>query len=77
MFTLIFQSVDKNVDFFEARFDTPEWTRNEVHKLRRRWFWRYNFGLLIRHPIRFFSRYLEFLSRPRQVFDIIKARIRS
>lgn len=67
----------EDIDYFEAHFDTPEWTMEEIYEIRRRWFWRYNFGLLIRHPVRFFLRYLGFLSKPRQALDIFKRRLRS
>ncbi len=69
--------VAEEVDYFEARFDTPEWKRQELHRLRSRWFWRYNLGLLLRHPIRFFSRYSVFLSRPGLVCEIMKRRLRA
>ncbi len=69
--------VAEDVDYFEGRFDTPEWTREEVHSLRRRWFWRYNLGFLLRHPARFLSRYWVLLSRPGLVAEIIKRRLRS
>ncbi len=66
-----------DIDYFEGRFDTPEWTRDELHALRRRWFWRYNLGLLIRNPVRFFRRYMLLITRPSLLFEILLRRIRS
>jgi len=65
-----------SIDYFEGRFETPEWSREELHRLRRGWFWRYNLSLLVRHPVRFFSRYLPFLARPGLVLDIVRRRLR-
>ena len=67
----------EDADYFEGRFDTPEWTREELHALRRRWFWRYNAGLLLRHPLRFLRNYLPLLFRPRQTLEIVKRVIRN
>jgi anaerobic magnesium-protoporphyrin IX monomethyl ester cyclase len=67
----------EDVDYFEARFDTPEWTRDELQGLRRGWFWRYNLGQVLRHPLRFLSRYSLFLTRPGLVLEIIKRRLRA
>jgi magnesium-protoporphyrin IX monomethyl ester (oxidative) cyclase len=67
----------EDVDYFEARFDTPEWTRDELQKLRRGWFWKYNLGQLLRHPLRFLSRYFVFMLRPGIVIEIIRRRLRS
>jgi len=69
--------MDEDVDYFESRFETPEWTREELQRLRRGWFWRYNLGQLLRHPIRFFSRYFIFLTRPGLLFDILIRRLRT
>ena len=66
-----------SIDYFEGRFETPEWTREELHRLRRGWFWRYNLSLLVRHPVRFFSRYLPFLARPGLLLDIVRRRLRT
>jgi magnesium-protoporphyrin IX monomethyl ester (oxidative) cyclase len=66
----------ENVDYFEARFDTPEWTREEVHRLRRAWFWKYHLSRLLRHPLRFLSAYSIFLGRPRLVVEVIKRMVR-
>jgi len=63
---------NEDVDYFEAPFSTPEWSREWIDSTRRRWFWRYNLSLLARHPLRFFSRYLNILKRPRMVFDILR-----
>lgn len=71
------EDLTEDVDYFEARFDTPEWTRAELASLRRNWFWKYNLGLLLRHPVRFLSRYFIFLSRPGLLFEILKRRLRS
>jgi anaerobic magnesium-protoporphyrin IX monomethyl ester cyclase len=65
----------EDVDYFEASFDTPEWTRRELERLRRRWFWRYNLSLLVRHPARFLSRYRVFLARPGILWEVIKRRM--
>ncbi len=62
----------EDADYFEGRFDTPEWTRSELHKLRRNWFWKYNAGLLFRSPARFFKNYLPLVARPRQTWEIVK-----
>jgi len=74
--------IDRNyrfdeIDYFEARFTTPEWTREELHRLRRNWFWKYNLGMLFRHPVRFFSRYKTILKRPGLIWEIIKRRVRA
>lgn len=66
-----------NIDYFEGRFDTDEWTRDEVHKLRRQWFWRHNLRLLFRRPWAFFKTYKTMITRPRLVLDILLRRIRS
>ncbi len=63
------------IDYFEGRFSTSEWTYQELHRLRHRWFWKYNLSLLLRHPVRFFARYWPILSRPGLVYEIIKRRI--
>ena len=52
------------IDYFEGRFNTPEWTRQELFAMRRKWFWRYNLGMLARHPVRFLSRYKMLLAHP-------------
>ena len=67
----------EDVDYFEPRLETPEWTREELQGLRSRWFWRYNLGLLFRHPLRFFSRYLVFMARPGLLVEVIKRRLRA
>ena len=64
------------IDYFEGRFETPEWSREELHRLRRGWFWRYNLGQLLRHPVRFFRRYKPFFARPGLVLDIIRRRLK-
>lgn len=69
--------VAEDVDYFEARFDTPDWTRSELQEIRRKWFWKYNLGLLLRHPGRFFARYSFFARRPGLVFEILKRRLRN
>jgi anaerobic magnesium-protoporphyrin IX monomethyl ester cyclase len=65
-----------DIDYFEGRFDTEEWNRDELHRLRRNWFWRYNLGLLFRRPWRFFSIYKTMITRPRLLFEILVRRIR-
>jgi magnesium-protoporphyrin IX monomethyl ester (oxidative) cyclase len=74
---LTLDQVAEDVDYCEARIDTPEWTSMEVHNLRKNWFWKYNLNLFFRHPIRFFRRYQTFLSRPGLVIEVFKRRIRS
>ncbi len=66
-----------DIDYFEGRFDTEDWTREDIHRLRGNWFWRYNLGLLARHPLGFFSRYWPMIMRPRLLFEILLRRIRS
>jgi len=67
----------ENLDYFEGHFDTPEWTRDQLHKLRRKWVWKYNASLLLRHPLRFLQNYLALLARPKQTWEIIKRLPRS
>jgi len=69
--------VAEDVDYFEARFDTPEWTRQELQRLRSRWFWRYNLGLVLRHPLRFLARYRPLITRPGFVWQVLKRRLRA
>lgn len=64
-----------SIDYFEGQFETPEWSRQELHKLRQRWFWQYNLSLLLRHPLRFLRRYRPFFTRPRMLWDIIRRRL--
>jgi len=73
---LTLDQVAEDVDYCEARIDTPEWTAKEVHDLRKTWFWKYNFSLLFRHPLRFLGRYRIFLSRPALVVEVFKRRMR-
>jgi len=68
--------VNEDVDYFEAPIDTPEWTHEELDDLRRRWFWKFNLSLLLRHPLWFFTRYSNILKRPGMVWDIMKRRLR-
>ncbi len=65
-----------DIDFFEARFDTENWTNSEIQTMRKKWFWQYNLSLLFRHPIRFLKRYKTILFRPKLLYEIIKRRIR-
>lgn len=62
----------EEVDYFVSRFPTPEWTPETLNRMRRRWFWKYNLGQLLRHPTRFFSRYWLFIARPRLTFEVFK-----
>jgi anaerobic magnesium-protoporphyrin IX monomethyl ester cyclase len=64
------------IDYLEGRLDTPEWSREELHRLRRRWFWRYNLSLILRHPLGFFRRYLPLLTRPGLLLEIISRILR-
>jgi anaerobic magnesium-protoporphyrin IX monomethyl ester cyclase len=66
-----------DIDYFEGKFDTENWTREDIHRLRRRWFWQYNLGLLVRRPLAFFSRYRPMIMRPRLLFEVLLRRIRS
>jgi len=65
-----------DIDYFEGRFDTGDWTNREVHEMRRKWFWKYNLSLLFRHPRRFFARYVPLLTNPALVWEILKRRVR-
>ncbi len=47
----------EEADYFNARFDTPEWSGKWLEKTRKKFFWNYNFSLLIRDPVRFFRVY--------------------
>jgi len=67
----------EDADYFEGRFDTPEWTRDELHRLRRNWFWRYHFGLIGRHPVRFLNSYGSLVVRPRQTLEVLKRLVRN
>jgi len=66
-----------NIDYFEGRFNTKEWTHQEVHEMRRKWFWKYNLSLFFRHPKSFFARYAPLLTKPRLVWEILKRRVRT
>jgi len=73
--------IDKNyrfdeIDYFEGRLNTTEFTYQELYRLRRRWFWRYNLGVLFKHPLRFVSRYKTIIFRPKFLWEILKRRIR-
>jgi len=63
-----------DIDYFEARFDTENWSSKQIEKMRRKWFWRYNLGLLLKHPVRFFLRYQNLFFRPRLIYEILKRR---
>jgi len=65
------------IDYFEGRFDTKEWSHDQIHEMRRSWFWKYNLGLLFRHPIGFFSRYKMLATNPRLLLEIFARRINS
>jgi magnesium-protoporphyrin IX monomethyl ester (oxidative) cyclase len=69
-------AMTEDVDYFEPRFDTEAWTREEITRIRKRWFWRYNLGLLLRHPLRFFRRYWVFLTRPRLTLEVFRRMLR-
>jgi len=74
--------IDRNyrfdeIDYFEGRFSTPEWTYQELYQLRRNWFWQYNLGGLFTHPIRFLTRYKPIIARPGFLLEILKRRIRN
>jgi len=65
-----------NIDYYEFKLNTPEWTGEEISRMRRKWFWKHNLTQLVRHPGRFASRYLSVLSRPRMLLGIIKSAAR-
>jgi len=64
--------VIENMDYSEACIETPEWTKEEVSKMRDDWFWQYNFGVMVRRPIRFVKNYLFLLFNPRMVKEILR-----
>ncbi len=53
----------EEADYFNARFDTPEWSGKWVESARKRFFWTYNLSLPIRGPMRFFRTYGPVLRR--------------
>jgi len=62
----------EEADYFKARFETPQFKYIELEKMRRRWFFRYNFGLFIRHPIKFIIKYRKFIiNKPRAAFEVL------
>ncbi len=64
------------IDYFEGLIDTPEWSHEEIHKLRSNWFWKYNLSAIIRHPVRSLGRYKILLTRPELIWEILKRNIR-
>jgi len=53
----------EEADYFNARFDTPEWEGKWVERTRKRFFWTYNLSLPFRGPLRFFRTYGPVLRR--------------
>jgi phosphonoacetaldehyde methylase len=67
----------ENLDYYEGHFDTPEWTGQQLHDIRKNWVWRYNASLIFRHPIRFFKNYLILVTRPKYTLEILSRVIRN
>jgi len=62
-----------HLDYFRSRFETPEFDSDFLEKLRRSWYWKYNFKLILRNPFSFFRIYGKFLiKRPIFLASIFK-----
>ena len=59
------------IDYFNASFETPEFSMQWLTALRREWYWKYNIKLLLRNPFKFFKIYSIFIfKRPLMMLRI-------
>lgn len=66
----------EEADYFNSRFDTPEWSGKWVARMRRRLFWSYNLSLIVRDPVRFFRAYRSVLTQhPLSIIRLVLSRL--
>lgn len=66
----------EEADYFNSRFDTPEWTGKWVEHTRKIFFWSYNLSLLFRDPVRFIRAYWPVLrERPLPLLKLVLSRL--
>ena len=66
----------EEADYFNARFNTPEWDGKWVEQTRKRFFWTYNLSLLARDPIRFAKIYWPVLrAKPLSTIKLVVSRM--
>jgi anaerobic magnesium-protoporphyrin IX monomethyl ester cyclase len=59
----------ETIDYFKSNYETPEFTSQELEKLRNREYVKFNLGLIYRNPIVFFKRYFHIITtNPRGLY---------
>jgi len=70
-----YSSEDDN--YFISRFESPNWTAEELYRWQKKVFWSYNLSLFFRNPVRFFTKYWNmFVKTPRFMLKAINILIR-